>query len=47
MFNAGYKHFESGDWANARKLLRQVESIKRAHDEPAQVLLNFMAKSDF
>ena len=47
MFNRGFKFYLEGDWAQARKVFRTVETVKRAPDVPTQVLLNFMAEYDF
>lgn len=34
VFNRGFKHYLEGDWTQARKAFRQVETIKRKSDEP-------------
>jgi len=47
VFNEGFKNFIKGNWARARKQLRQIESIKRARDRPSEVLLEFMASLNY
>ena len=39
--------YQKGEWARARKLFRQVESIKKGLDTPTQVILDFMAKTNY
>lgn len=47
MFNEGFNQYIVGDWKRARKLLRQIDTIKKGGDEPTNVILNFMAEHNF
>ena len=47
MFNDGFKNFVKGDWRRARKMFRQVEQVKRAADRPTEVLMEFMAETNY
>ena len=35
VFNQGFKNFLKGDWKVARRMLKQVESIKKSPDGPS------------
>jgi len=47
VFNEGFRNFISGNWTRAQKQFRQIETLKRAPDRPTQVLLEFMARTNF
>ena len=47
VFNEGFKHFLKGDFKRARKMLMQVDFIKRSADGPTKVLMDFMKETNF
>ena len=47
VFNEAFKCFIAGNWKMARKMFKQVESIKRMQDQPTRVLLDYMERTDF
>ena len=47
IFNEGFSFFIKGDWKLAKKLLLQIEFIKKVPDTPTNLILDFMAKSFF
>ena len=47
MFNEGFKNYQAGNWKRARKQFRQIESIKREHDTPTNILLEFMSQTNY
>ena len=47
VFNEGFKNFLRGDFKRARKMLLQVEFIKKGQDGPTKVLMDFMKETNF
>lgn len=47
VFNEGFKNFLKGDFKRARKMLMQVEFIKKSVDGPTKVLMDFMKETNF
>ena len=47
VFNEGFKFFIKGDWKMAKKILKQIEFVKKVPDTPTILLLDFMGKTNF
>ena len=47
MFNSAFENFKAGNWSRAKMQFNQVEAIKKDKDTPSQLLLDFMAKTNY
>lgn len=47
VFNEGFKNFLKGDFKKARKVLMQMEFLKKPADQPTKVLMDFMKETNF
>lgn len=46
-FADGYKNYANGDWKRAKKIFEFVPKMKQMEDKPSEILLKFMAETNF